>query len=77
MNKQAILSKFLTQVHGKRLIQRGLHNTVAYYNLPKGVAKANRYGDVTFYPCHDPQDSYTVFYAGQFDLPVEKQAVMF
>ena len=77
MNKQAMLRKFLSQVHGKRLISRGLHNTVAYYNLPYGVAKANCYGDVTLYPRNDPQDTVTVLYTGQFDIPTEKQGMMF
>jgi len=77
MNKQAILFKFLSQVHGKRLISRGLMNSHAYYNLSKGVFKANCYGDVTFYPRHNPADYVTQAYIGQFDVAVEKQGMMF
>ena len=77
MNKQAILSRFLKQVHGKRLIQRGLMNSHAYYNLKQGVCKANCYGDVTFYPRHNPADLTTQFYVGQFDIQVHKQGMMF
>ena len=74
MSKQSTLSKFLLQVHGKRLITRGLHNTTAYYNLKgKGLMKADCYGNVTFYPRHNP-DSYTLqMYFGQFDTSTEGQ----
>ena len=77
MNKVNILQKFLSSVHGRRLIQRGLMNTQAYYNLKQGVCKANCYGDVTFYPRHNPSDYVTQAYIGQFDLPTEKQGMMF
>ena len=74
MNKQAILFKFLSQKHGMRLISRGIHNTTAYYNLRgKGLMKANRYGDVTFYPRSNPDNFTAQMYLGQLDIPVNKQ----
>lgn len=75
--KRAFLSSFLRTKHGIRLIERGLRNTVAYYTLPQGVMKANRYGDVTFYPRHEPQAFVSQIYTGQLDMPATKQATMF
>ena len=73
--QKAALANFLKSRHGLRLIQRGLMNGDAYYNLPYGVAYANRYGDVQLLPRNLPETHFTVRYYGQLDLKIQQGAL--
>ena len=74
MNKQAILSRFLSQVHGKRLVYRGMRNGYAYYNLKnKGMISCNRYGVVTFHSRYMPTNVHKMdIRQNEFDFPLPK-----